>query len=219
MSENPIRVVLVEDHTLVRQGFRRLLEDNARLKVVGEGGTGLEAIALAEELRPDIMLLDMAMPELNGMEAAEKISRLQPQIKLIILSMYSDEAYVRQALRVGVKGYLLKDALDLDLAQAVLRVAQGHTYLSPGISDLLVTAFQKGNAEAADDPYERLTLREKQVLQLVAQGNSNKEIAQLLNISPNTVAVHRANLMETLGIHRTAELVLYAVKKGFIKPQ
>lgn len=219
MSNRPVRVVIVEDHALVRQGFRRLLEDSSAIAVVGEGGTGLEAVELAEKLQPDVMLLDMAMPELNGIEAAEEIARQWPRIKLVVLSMYSDEAYVRQALRVGVKGYLLKDALDLDLAQAVLTVAGGKPFLSPGIAEMLLETFRGGKEEAPDDPYERLTLREKQVLQLVAQGKSNKEIAQLLEISPNTVAVHRANLMETLGLHRTAELVLYAVKKGFVRPE
>ncbi len=219
MSNRPVRVVIVEDHALVRQGFRRLLEDNAAIAVVGEGGTGLEAVELAQNLQPDVMLLDMAMPELNGIEAAEEIARQWPKIKLVVLSMYSDEAYVRQALRVGVKGYLLKDALDLDLAQAVLTVAGGKPFLSPGIAEMLLETFRGGKEEQPDDPYERLTLREKQVLQLVAQGKSNKEIAQLLEISPNTVAVHRANLMETLGLHRTAELVLYAVKKGFVRTE
>lgn len=196
-----------------------MLEDNAAIAVVGEGGTGLEAVELAQNLQPDVMLLDMAMPELNGIEAAEEIARQWPKIKLVVLSMYSDEAYVRQALRVGVKGYLLKDALDLDLAQAVLTVAGGKPFLSPGIAEMLLETFRGGKEEQPDDPYERLTLREKQVLQLVAQGKSNKEIAQLLEISPNTVAVHRANLMETLGLHRTAELVLYAVKKGFVRTE
>jgi DNA-binding NarL/FixJ family response regulator len=214
-----VRVALIEDHALVRQGFRRLLEDNPRIQVIAEGGTGLEALEIARKHRPDVMVLDMGLPELNGIEAAEKIARSEPQIKLMILSMYSDEAYVRQALKVGVKGYVLKDALDLDLAQAVLTVAEGRAYLSPGVAQIVVDSFKEGRRDQPDDPYERLTLREKQVLQLVAEGKSNKEIAELLKISPNTVAVHRANLMETLGVHRTAELVLYAVKRGFVKPQ
>jgi len=213
----PIRVVLVEDHVLVRQGFRRLLDDNPRLEVVGEGRSGVEAVELAATLNPDVMLLDMAMPELNGLEAATQILRRQPHSKLIILSMYSDEAYVRQALRLGVKGYLLKDAVDLDLPATVEAVAGGETCLSPAVAAIMATAFRDGTLAAPDDPFERLTPREKQVLQLVAQGKSNKDIAQLLKISPNTVAVHRANLMDALGIHGTAELVLFAVKKGFVK--
>jgi DNA-binding NarL/FixJ family response regulator len=219
VTERPITVALVDDHALVRQGFRRLLEDNPRIKVVAEGGTGLEAIEIARRLKPDVIVLDMAMPELNGIEAAEKILRLSPQARIMILSMYSDEAYVRQAMRVGVKGYVLKDALDLDLANAVVSIAEGKPYLSPGVAQVLMEVVAEGRQSTSDDPYDRLTLREKEVLQMVAQGKSNKEIAQLLGISPNTVAVHRANLMETLGIHRTAELVLYAVKKGFVKPQ
>lgn len=219
MRDSVIRVALIEDHALVRQGFRRLLEDNARIQVVAEGGTGLEALEIAARLKPDVMVLDMGLPELNGIEAAEKIARSDPHVKLMILSMYSDEAYVRQALKIGIKGYVLKDALDLDLAQAVLTIAEGRAYLSPGVAQIVVDSFKEGRRDQPDDPYERLTLREKQVLQLVAEGKSNKEIAELLKISPNTVAVHRANLMETLGVHRTAELVLYAVKRGFVKPQ
>lgn len=193
------------------------MEDHPRLRVVGEAGGGIEAIELAERLNPDVILLDMAMPELNGLEAAERIRRVAPAAKLIMLSMHSDEAYVRQALRAGARGYLLKDAEDLDLAQAVLAVVGGQTYLSPGAAEVLATAFQSGRAEAADDPLDRLTRREKEVLQLVAEGKSNKEVAALLGISPNTVAVHRANLMETLGVRGTAELVLFAVKRGMVK--
>ncbi len=216
---NPVTVVLVDDHALVRQGFRRLLEDHPRIRVLAEGRTGLDAVELARVHHPDVMLLDMAMPELNGIEAAEQIVRMDPRIKLMILSMYAEESYVRQALRVGIKGYLLKDALDLDLAQAVLAVAAGQSYLSPGIAALLIEAVREGREGEPDDPFERLTQREKQILQLVAESCSNKEIGQRLGISPNTVAVHRANLMQTLGLHRTAELVLYAVKKGLIKPE
>lgn len=218
MGEAAVRVVIADDHALVRRGFRRLLEDHPRIQVVGEAGSGLEAIELAQSLRPHVLLLDITMPELNGLEAAERIVRLAPAVKLVVLSMHADEAYVRQALRLGVKGYLLKDAPDLDLAQTVLAVAQGQTCLSPAVAAILAEAFRQGRADAADDPYERLTLREKQVLHLVAQGKANKDIAALLAISPNTVAVHRANLMATLGVHGTAELVLFAVKRGLVRP-
>ena len=216
---SPIKVVLVEDHVLVRQAFRRVLEDNERITVVGEGRTGLEAVELAKKLHPDVMLLDMAMPELNGIEAAEQIIRVDPRIRLLIVSMYSDESYVRQAVRAGVKGYVLKDAIEIDLAQAVLTVAEGHTYLSPGVAAVLMEVVQGGHEPAADDPYLRLTQREKQILQMVAEGYSNKETAQLLDISPKTVATHRTNLMETLKIHGAAQLALYAVKKGLVKPE
>lgn len=218
MGEATVRVLIADDHALVRRGFRRLLEDDPRIQVVGEAGSGLEAVEMAQNLHPHVLLLDISMPELSGLEAAEELARAVPEVKLLVLSMYSDEAYVRQALRLGAKGYLLKDAANLDLAQAVMAVAQGQTYLSPEVARILAQAFQQGRTQAADDPYERLTLREKQILQLVGQGKANKEIASLLSISPNTVAVHRANLMATLGVHGTAELVLFAVKRGLVKP-
>lgn len=218
MGEATVRVLIADDHALVRRGFRRLLEDDPRIQVVGEAGSGLEAVEMAQSLHPHVLLLDISMPELSGLEAAEELARAVPEVKLLVLSMYSDEAYVRQALRLGAKGYLLKDAANLDLAQAVMAVAQGQTYLSPEVARILAQAFQQGRTQAADDPYERLTLREKQILQLVGQGKANKEIASLLSISPNTVAVHRANLMATLGVHGTAELVLFAVKRGLVKP-
>ena len=216
---DPIRVVLVEDHELVRQGFRRLLQDDPRITVVGEGRTGLEAVELARQHHPDVMLLDMVMPELNGIEAAEQIRRLDPRVRLMIVSIYADELYVRQAMRVGVRGYVLKNALDLDLAGAVLTVAKGHPYLSPGVAAVLLDVAQEGPEPVADDPYERLTARERQILQMVAEGRSNKEIAQLLGISPKTVAIHRTNLMQTLDVHGAAQLALYAVRKGLVKPE
>jgi DNA-binding NarL/FixJ family response regulator len=214
-----VTVVLIEDHGLVRQAFRRVLEDNERIRVVGEGRTGLEAVELAKQHLPDVMLLDMAMPDLNGIEAAEQISRVDPRIRLMIVSMYSDESYVLQAMRVGVKGYVLKDALDIDLAQAVLTVAEDRPYLSAGVAAVLMDAAQGRQEAATDDPYERLTQRERQILQMVAEGRSNKETAQLLNISPKTVPTHRTNLMETLKIHGAAQLALYTAKKGLVKSE
>lgn len=214
-----IRVLLAEDHTLVRQGFRRILEDDPRIAVVGEAGTGLAAIERYKELKPDIVVMDLSMPEVGGMEASAEILKADPSAKILILSMYSNPAYVRRALELGAKGYILKDAIHVDLTRAIIALAEGNTYLSPGVSDLVIEQMRPGpGEEKAPDPYDRLTLREKEVLQLIAEGKSNKEVATLLNISANTVAVHRAHLMETLGIHRTAELVLYAVKKGLIVP-
>lgn len=214
-----VRVLLAEDHTLVRQGFRRMLEDDPRLTVVGEASTGLSAIELCGKLKPDVVVMDLSMPELGGIESTAEILKTSPETKVLILSMYSNPAYIRKAFEVGAKGYILKDAIEVDLTQAVMAVAQGGGYMSPAISNLVIDALKSGNLqEAGSDPYDRLTLREKEVLQLIAEGKSNKEIALLLDISPNTVAVHRARLMETLGIHRTAELVLYAVKKGLIQP-
>jgi DNA-binding NarL/FixJ family response regulator len=217
--EKKIRVLLAEDHTLVRQGFRRILEDDPRIAVVGEASTGLAAIELAKELKPDVAVMDLAMPELGGLEASAEILKELPETKILILSMYSNEPYVRKAFEIGAKGYILKNAIEVDLTRAVLALAEGGAYMSPGISKLLIESLKAGSfGEKGQDAYERLTLREKEVLQLIAQGKSNKEIATLLNISVNTVAVHRAHVMETLGLHRTAELVLYAVKRGLIVP-
>ena len=215
--QKKIRVLLAEDHTLVRQGFRRILEDDPRIAVVGEASTGLKAIELAKELKPEIIVMDLAMPELGGLEASAEILKLNPDTKILILSMYSNEAYVRKAFEMGAKGYMLKNAIEVDLTRAVMALAEGGAYMSPGISNLVIEGLKAGSFEkASKDPYEKLTLREKEVLQLIAQGKSNKEIAVLLNISVNTVAVHRAHVMETLGLHRTAEIVLYAVKRGLI---
>ena len=217
--EKKIRVLLAEDHTLVRQGFRRILEDDPRVTVVGEARTGLEAIEQCKELKPDVVVMDLSMPELGGLEATAEILKANPQIKILILSMYSNEAYVRKAFELGAKGYILKNAIEVDLTRAVMALAEGQAYFSPGVSHIVLESMKAGTFQGtSQDPYEKLTLREKEVLQLIAQGKSNKEIATLLNISFNTVAVHRARVMETLNLHRTAELVLFAVKKGLIQP-
>jgi DNA-binding NarL/FixJ family response regulator len=219
-SEKKIRVLLAEDHTLVRQGFRRILEDDPRITVVGEASTGLSAIQLAKDVKPDVVVMDLAMPELGGLEASAEILKDLPDTKILILSMYSNDAYVRKAFEIGAKGYILKNAIEIDLTRAVIALAEGGAYMSPGVSNVVIESLKAGSFEnKSQDPYERLTLREKEVLQLIAQGKSNKEIAALLNISVNTVAVHRAHVMETLGLHRTAEIVLYAVKRGLIVPQ
>lgn len=218
-NKKMIRVMLADDHTLVRQGFRRILEDDERISVVGEASTGIQAIALAKELKPDVAVLDLSMPELGGIEAAGEILKANPSMKILILSMYSNEAYVRKAFAAGAKGYMMKDAIELDLTRAVLSLAEGKAYMSPGISNLVIEGLRTGAmSEDQGDLYDQLSLREKEVLQLIAQGKSNKEVAALLSLSVNTVAVHRARLMDTLGIHRTAELVLYAVKKGLVQP-
>jgi len=217
--EKKIRVFLAEDHTLVRQGFRRMLEDDPRIAVVGEASTGVSAVEQCARLKPDVVVMDLSMPEIGGLEATAEVLKENPAIKVLILSMYSDPNYVRRAFEVGAKGYILKDAIDVNLTQAVMALAQGGAYMSPAISNIVIESLKSGSQEGPDDPYERLTLREKEVLQLIAQGKSNKEIATLLDISVNTVAVHRARVMETLGLHRTAELVLYAVRKGLIQPQ
>ncbi len=214
-----IRVLLADDHTLVRVGFRRLLEDDPRIEVVGEASTGLEAVRECLRLKPDVTVMDVSMPEIGGIEATAEILKSDPEARVIVLSMHANPAYIRKAIEVGAKGYILKNAIQMDLLRAIVAVAEGEAYLSPAISSLVMESMKSGGpAGAPDDPYDRLTLREKEVLQLIAQGKSNKEVAVLLNISVNTVAVHRAHLMETLGLHRTAELVLYAVNRGLVHP-
>jgi len=219
MPSASIRVVLVDDHALVRQGFRRILEDDPELTVVGEASNGTDAISLVKKTDPDVVVMDMAMPEMSGLHATMEIIKQRPGTKVLILSMYSDEQYVRNALDAGAKGYILKSAIENDLTRAVKAVAAGEQYLAPELSSVLIRAIQTGSFEKAADPYDRLTQREKQVLQLIAHGKSNKEIAVMLDLSVNTVAVHRANLMSTLGVHKTAELVLFAVKKGLVLPE
>lgn len=203
---NEITVMLVDDHSLVRKGFRRMLEDEADIRVIGEAKDGSDAIHLAQELKPQVIVMDMAMPGLNGMQATIEILKVLPKTAILMLSMYPEENYVRNALNAGAKGYILKDAADVDLAAAVRKVAAGQQVVGPGLL----------NFPQAPEADGRLTAREKQVLQLIAEGKSNKEIAGLLGLSVNTVSVHRANIMEALGIHRTAELVLYAVQKGLV---
>lgn len=205
---NEITVLLVDDHNLVRKGFRRMLEDDPDISVVGEATNGQEAIKVAQELHPRVIVMDMAMPGLDGVQATREILKNLPDTAILILSMYSEENYVRNALDAGARGYVLKEALDVDLAGAIKDLAAGKTVIGPGV----LTPHRE-----PDPDYERLTPREKQILELIAKGNSNKEIAAILNLSVNTVSVHRANLMSALGIHRTTELVVWAVKKGLVQ--
>ena len=203
-----ISVLLVDDHSLVRKGFRRILEDDPAIEVVGEACDGTEAVRLAQQFHPRVIVMDMAMPGLNGMQASIEILKVLPKTAILILSMYSEENYVRNALDAGARGYILKNAADIDLASAVKKLAAGQKVIGPG----LVSSLPR-----EDEADGHLTPREKQILQLIAEGKSNKEIAGLLDLSVNTVSVHRANIMEALGIHRTAELVLYAVRKGLVQ--
>jgi DNA-binding NarL/FixJ family response regulator len=201
-----ITVLLADDHALVRRGFRRMLEDEPEMQVVGEASNGIETVNLAVELRPNVVVMDYAMPELDGVQAAAEIKHRAPECAVLMLSMHADENYVRNAVDAGARGYLLKNAIDVDLAAAIREVAAGRTY---GL---------KAAPPPSDADLEKLTPRERQILQLIAQGHSNKEIAALLGLSPNTVSAHRANLMDALGIHKTAELVLYAIRKGLVSP-
>ena len=202
-----ISVLLVDDHSLVRRGFRRILEDEPDITVAGEAGDGLQAIKLAEELRPKVIVMDCAMPGMNGLEATRQILAKHPQSLVLMLSMHPEETLVRQALEAGARGYVLKNAVDLELGAAIRRVANGETVLD---SQLKGPAPLKGKRHAA------LTPRELEVLQMIVDGKSNKEIASVLDLSANTVAVHRANMMDTLGIHKAAELVVYAIRNGLV---
>jgi DNA-binding NarL/FixJ family response regulator len=219
MTRPSIRVLLADDHALVRQGFRRILEDETDIVVVGEAGGGKEAIELDQKLDPDVVVLDLGMPEINGLHAAIEILRHHPNRRILMLSMYSDVQYVRNAFDAGVKGYILKNALETDLIRAVRAVAAGAPFLSPELSEAMAAKGSAGQGEGADDPFDRLSAREIQVLRLVAMGRTNKEIAAILGVSANTVAVHRTNLMATLDTHKAAELVLIAVRKGLVSPQ
>lgn len=202
-----IGVLLVDDHHLVRRGFRRLLEDEPDISVLGEAGDGDEAIRLARRLKPRVVLMDCALPGTSGLAATKKILEQSPEIAILMLSMHSEDTLVRQALEAGASGYVLKNAIDLDLAAAVRKVAAGEKVLSPQLSRVETL---KGERQAA------LTARELEILQLIVDGKSNKEIADHLGLSVNTVSVHRANMMDALGIHKTAELVVYAIRNGLV---
>lgn len=205
-----ITVLLADDHSLVRRGFRRILEDDEQMKVVGEASNGIEAIRMASELKPNVVVMDLSMPELDGVQATKEIVKHSPDTEVLVLSMHAEDNYVRNALDAGAKGYLLKSAIDVDLVGAIKAVANGTRFIGSGLRYV---------SSDSDDELRKLTAREKQVLQLIAQGKSNKEIAALLDLSVNTVSVHRANLMDKMNIHRTAELVLFAIRKGLVAPQ
>jgi two-component system, NarL family, response regulator NreC len=213
-----IRVVLADDHALVRQGFRRILEDEMDIEVIGEAGGGAEAVDLDQRLDPDVVVLDMNMPEINGLHAAIEILRRRPDRPILMLSMYDDVQYVRNALNAGIKGYILKNALETDLIRAVRAVAAGKRFLSPELAAALDGSPATADT-AEDERFAQLSAREIQVLRLIAMGRSNREIGKLLGVSANTVAVHRTNLMATLGVHKAAELVLIAVRKGLVNLQ
>lgn len=213
----PLRLLIADDHTLVRQGLRRILEGQPGWEVVAETGDGREAVRLAAELRPDVVLLDIAMPHLNGVEAMQQIERRVPGVRVLVLSMYSDEAYVTRAIRAGASGYLLKDSADTDLIKGITAVAQGKSFFSPAAARVIVDNYARPTATGVADRFDSLSEREREVFQLVAEGYSNKEVAELLHISPATVETHRAHVMEKLDLHSTAELVLCAVRRGIVR--
>lgn len=206
MSEK-ISVLLVDDHSLVRRGFRRMLEDESDLEVVGEASDGEEAVKIARSLKPRVIVMDCALPGISGLQATRKILRLLPDTLVLMLSMHTEETWVRQALDAGARGYVLKNAMDLELGPAIRRIVNGETVLDTQLSQ---EETLKGERNSG------LTKREVEILQLICEGKSNKEIAAQLDLSANTVAVHRANIMDALGIHKTAELVVYAIRNGLV---
>jgi DNA-binding NarL/FixJ family response regulator len=212
-----IRVLLADDHGVVRKGLRFLLGDESSIEVVGEAADGHQAVRLADELSPNVVVMDIAMPNLNGIQATAEMTKRNPRIGVVILSMHSDEAYLVRALSAGAKGYLLKDSAEPDLIRAVQAVAQGRPFFSPLISQTLLEDYvRRLQQEGIEDSYDLLTAREKEVLQLLAEGKSNKEAASVLGVSASTVETHRTNLMQKVDLHNTAEIVLYAVRKKII---
>ncbi|MBI2829105.1 MAG: response regulator transcription factor [Acidobacteria bacterium] len=214
----PLRILLADDHTVVRQGLRKVLEERLDWEVVAEAGNGRDAVRQADELKPDVAIVDVAMPLMNGIEATRQIVKRSPSTRVLVLTMYSDEAYVNQMIKAGATGYLLKDSADVDLIQAVSAVSQGNSFFSPAVARFVLDEDAPQLADKGNiDRYESLSAREREILQLIAEGKANKEIAALLSISPSTVETHRARLMEKLDLHSAAEIVLYAVRRGVIR--
>jgi DNA-binding NarL/FixJ family response regulator len=212
-----IRILLADDHKLMRSGLKALIEQQSDLTVVGEADDGRQAVALAASLKPDLLVMDIGMPNLNGIEAAHQITQAYPETAIVMLSMHSDESYVLRALKAGAKGYLLKDSAESDLIRAVHAVAGGKSFFSPAVSKVLLDDYvRKLRRSGAEDAYDLLTPREREILQLIAEGKSNKDVANLLNLSVYTVETHRSNLMEKLNLRGVPELILYAVRKGII---
>lgn len=213
----PIRIVLADDHTVMRSGLRLLLERQPNLQVVGEASDGKQAVEVAAQEKPDVVVMDIAMPHLNGVEAARQIASRNPQTAIAILSMHSDESYVIRSLKAGARAYLLKDSAEADLIAAINAITEGKSFFSPAVRQILKEDYMHQLAEmGAEDSYELLTTREREVLQLVAEGKSNKEVANLLNLSLYTVETHRTHILQKLNLHSVPELILYAVRKGII---
>ena len=211
-----LRILIGDDHTLMRQGLRKILEERPDWEIVAEAGDGRSAIRDTLALEPDVAVLDIGMPLLNGIEATAQITRKAPSVAVLILSMHADEAYVIQAVRAGARGYLLKDSAGADLTAAIAAVAAGKSFFSPPIARVVLDDYARRLADKGMDRYDSLSEREREIFQLVAEGHSTKEIAEMLSVSPTTVETHRAHILQKLDIHNTAELVLYAVRRGVI---
>jgi len=216
-TERKITVVLVDDHRVVREGLRALLDAESDLSVIGDAGDGLSAIRLVERLKPDVLLLDLIIPGLNGQEVARRVRKCSPKTRVIVLSMHSSEPYVLEALRNGAAGYVLKDASYTDLIRAIREVMAGWRYLSPPLSKVAIDAYQEKADAATADRYDMLTAREREVLQLAAEGHSNNEIANRLEISPRTAETHRANLMRKLRLRTHTDLIKYAIERRIVE--
>jgi RNA polymerase sigma factor (sigma-70 family) len=213
-----IRVLLVDDHTVVRQGLRRILETDEEIEIIGEAGDGRTGVDLAQRLHPHVVLMDIALPELNGIEATRQIMKRGNGARVLVLTMHADDVCVRQSLKAGARGYILKDSEDLDLLKAVKAVGRGGSYFSPVISKVLLEGYLgDAGTQEIDDNLALLTDREREVLQLIAEGKTNKEIASLLGVSINTVETHRKHIMEKLDLHNTAEIVRFAVRKKVVQ--
>ncbi len=208
-----ITVLLADDHAMVRKGFRLILEAQSDMRILGEASNGREAVELAESLQPDIVVMDVAMPELNGIEATRRIVAANPRARVLALSMHKDSVYVREILRAGARGYLLKDSIDSDLVGAVRAVAKGEGYLSSAVSEAVLSDYRKH----VSDPLDLLSSREREVLQMIAEGKTNKDIAGTLNLSVYTVDAHRGKIMEKLNLHSAGELIRFAVRNGLIE--
>ena len=213
----PIRVLLADDHALVREGLRALLSSHPEIEVVGDAADGLAAIHAVERLNPDVVLMDIAMPGLGGLEATIELRTRFPAVRVIVLSQYEDREYVRRFLKAGAAGYVLKKAVGGDLVTAIRAVAAGGSWLYPTVAAAVLDELRNGHADEGDDPYERLTAREKQVLKLIAEGKTSRAIGELLCISVKTAMGHRTNLMEKLDVHNQAELVKFAVARGLVR--
>lgn len=212
-----IRIILADDHVVMRNGLRLLLERQPNLEVLAEAADGREAVAICEKLRPDVLVLDIAMPNLNGIEAARQVAAKLPNTAIVILSMHADESYVLRALKAGARAYLLKDSAEADLINAIRAVNEGKAFFSPAISKMLVEDYMRRlEQRGVEDSYELLTTREREILQLLAEGKANKEVAAILNLSLYTVETHRGNILQKLNLHSVPELILYAVRKGVI---
>jgi DNA-binding NarL/FixJ family response regulator len=217
MDKLPIRILLADDHTVVRDGLRALLEKQSDMAVVAEAADGRDSVRLAEEQAPDVVVMDIAMPNMNGIEATRRILSANPHVAVVILSMHQDESYVLRSLKAGAKGYLLKDSLRSDVIDAIRQVAQGRSFLTKKVSRILQEDYiRELEQRGLDDSYDLLTEREREILQLVAEGRTNKEVAGILNVSLTTVETHRTHILQKLGLHSVPELILYAVRKGII---